>query len=503
MITSGAAYALRALAVVSVVATVAAWLTVPQLVESAYEGTSWTYFNDLISGQDEHPLQEYLLLTIQLLTVFSVGTLAVSLFAVSLSTKRGWRVFRNGLSLIAPLSSLERNNTNVCSRNSHIWIGLVVVFGVALRFLAASRGYNFDIESYRIVADIMMKDGNVYAETARYNYGPIWFHVLRFLDTIPWISENALWSLRWKVTLFLTMVDLALSLVLMRWFGWRVALLFWLNPIAIIITGYHSQFDNLAVFLGLMAAKLLQDNQSSSVYRQILALAILGLSLVVKHILFFFPIWIAFKQDSAQKKALCVFIPFGIFGLSFLPYLGDGGVYGVAKNVLMYESFNNGPFWNGIAPTVVVDKVPLILVFLGALAILGLLYRKTPPLESALRYIVAVVVFSSAVANQYLAIPLAAIAANWNIMYALYSALGGIYLVVARDGLHWPVAAGSSGYDELILVLFLGLLLHTAPRGRLDQMMRMTKAGLALLKNEVVIQFRHCLPVHEPDKEEQ
>lgn len=71
MITTSCA--LRVLAVASLVATVAVWLIIPRLVESAYEGTSWTFFNDLISEQNEHTLQDYLDAVGQYLLVLSVG----------------------------------------------------------------------------------------------------------------------------------------------------------------------------------------------------------------------------------------------------------------------------------------------------------------------------------------------------------------------------------------------------------------------------------------------
>jgi hypothetical protein len=95
MITSGTTYALRALAVVSLVATIAAWLTVPRLVESAYEGTSLTFFNDLISGQNEHPLQQYLDTVTRYLAVLSVGALLLSVLALGLSFERVRKFFQN------------------------------------------------------------------------------------------------------------------------------------------------------------------------------------------------------------------------------------------------------------------------------------------------------------------------------------------------------------------------------------------------------------------------
>jgi len=45
---------------------------------------------------------------------------------------------------------------------------------------------------------------------------------------------------------FLSLVDLGIFFVLWKKFGRPAAALFFLNPISVIITGYQSQFDNLA-----------------------------------------------------------------------------------------------------------------------------------------------------------------------------------------------------------------------------------------------------------------
>jgi hypothetical protein len=369
-----------------------------------------------------------------------------------------------------------------------IWLLLALIVGVYLRMVAASMGFNFDVESYRIVADIVMSGGNVYAETTRYNYGPIWFHLLNGLDAIPWDDPDPFWSLRWKVMIFLTVVDTLLALLLLRWFGWRAALLFWLNPIAILITGYHSQFDNVAVLLGLLGAGLLQSNWKMPLVRHLPGLAIIGLSLMLKHIFFLFPLWLAFKQDTLRRKLVYVAVPFGIFALGFLPYLDGAGADGILRNVLLYRSFNNAPFWYGVGPYVIIEKLPLILLFIGSLAFAGLLWRKLDPVESALRYTLVLVLFSSAVANQYLAIPLAAIAVNWNLFYALYSVLGGAYLVASKDGLQWPAPVEGVYYDELLFVMFLGLLVHVSSTATMARVAESIKDGWRWLKGEMLLQ---------------
>jgi len=46
-----------------------------------------------------------------------------------------------------------------------------VAIGIGLRIWVSTFGYNFDFESYAVVASIIDSGGNVYAETHRYNYG--------------------------------------------------------------------------------------------------------------------------------------------------------------------------------------------------------------------------------------------------------------------------------------------------------------------------------------------
>lgn len=360
----------------------------------------------------------------------------------------------------------------------YIWIGVILVVGISLRLLLANREFNNDIGYWRIAADIMQNGGNVYAESKYYNYGPIWFYLLYFLDLIPWKPHvEAIWSLRWKISIFLTLVDLALAFMLARWFGWRAAMLVLLNPIAIVISGYHGQFDNIAILLALIGARLLDGDSRPSVARECSALTIIGLSLMAKHVFFFFPIWLAMKQETLVRKFLYVALPIAVFIAGFIPFATEAGLQGMIDNIILYRSFNNAPFWLGLVPAVFADKLPHFVAYFLALAVCGLLWRKTPPLESALRYCVVAVIFSSAIANQYLAIPVAAMAANWNIGYAVYTVAGGLYLMLSKGGLHWPFGVGKDYYDELVALLCVGLLLHIlpSPQEKLERAVSFTK----------------------------
>ena len=346
----------------------------------------------------------------------------------------------------------------------------VLVVGLLLRLVLPFRGFNYDIESWKIAADIMAHGGNVYGETGRYNYGPIWFHILHLLDVMPGTGFGQFFAFRYKVAAFLTCVDVAIFVILLRRFNVLVAALFFLSPISIIVTGLHSQMDNLAVLFGLIGILFLEKDKRTNVFF-ILGLLFLALSLSTKHLLFFLPIWLAFKQERWSQKLLIVVIPYAIFLGLFVPYW-DLGQTGIINNVFLYRSFNNAPFWTVFAPAIFLKVLPPVILFFSALFVLGLIWRKKPLLETYFLYLISVVVFSSAIANQYLAIPTSAIATQWNWAYALFTAFSTVYLTVdwaglsigmVQKALHWQ---GQNGYYPAIALLFMGLMVQVLPLER-------------------------------------
>ncbi len=342
------------------------------------------------------------------------------------------------------------------------WVA--VVLGVLARGIVASRGHNYDVESYRIVADIVAAGSNVYQGTHRYNYGPVWFLLLGALDVLPDGGASPLLALRWKVAGLLTLVDVAIGLALRSRFGSLAAILFFLNPVSIIITGHNSQFDNLAVLFGLLGALAL-DRWRSTDWSWLGGLLLVGVSLATKHILFVFPLWIALRQTSWRRKLLAVLLPYGVFMLGFMPYAKDGWS-GIVENVLLYRSIPNAPLWLGSMPAVLVRLLPLTAWFVGAMLILGVAWRRRPLLEAFLLYLVALVVFASAIANQYLAIPMAAIAVWPSWPFAAYTLAATAYLASGDATFDawlqpWFGAGGAVsgiGYQRVLPLLGLGLV---------------------------------------------
>jgi hypothetical protein len=343
------------------------------------------------------------------------------------------------------------------------WVAFAVIaLGIGLRMVAATRGHNYDVDSYMIVADIVERGGNVYAETTRYNYGPVWLNILSAIhqaaSVFPSIQD---YLFRYLLTGFLSLVDTAIFAVLWKKVGRGAAYLFFLNPISIIITGYHSQFDNLAMLLGLLAVVIFGDCFDKRLdSRKLAGLLILGLSLMTKHVLFAFPFWLAVKQKGLSNKLAIVIIPTLVFLLGFIPYW-HGGQQGIVQNVFKYEGGWLGPiFFRVFIPELLRRFVSARMVWLALLAVFAVVCRPQSALNSLLAYTCVLVAASPTMANQYLAIVIPYIAANPNPFFLSYTIIGTWLLFVSEAGLHISALQSIDRINQLIYyVLLVELLL--------------------------------------------
>jgi hypothetical protein len=246
-----------------------------------------------------------------------------------------------------------------------------IVVGVGCRLLLAYtfRG-NFDQLSYEIVAKIMERGGNVYAETYRYNYSPVWAYVLSCLNQIANLSHLQFhFVIRSLLTIIDILIGLFVGLIYARLgFGdARIGFsLYLLNPVAILLVGFHGQFENLAMLPLLIATYIYSRQPTSPPWKWIWLLG--TLSLLIKHITVF-GVWMLFLYSMTKRRAVMMFLfSVLIFIVAFLPYLPEGGS-GIVRNVLTYQAVTS---W-GLARFL--PKLPMVLVFY-AFMILSTFYCK-------------------------------------------------------------------------------------------------------------------------------
>lgn len=327
---------------------------------------------------------------------------------------------------------------------------LCLCLGVVLRLWLSTLGHNFDLESYWLVSELVEAGRSVYAETARYNYGPLWFLILKPLREITrLVGVDDIFHFHVIVATFLTLVDLVITIVLKERYGLKASLFFILNPVSILITGYHSQFDNLAILIGWIGCCHLSRSQGTDMRKLFIGTSLLGLSLATKHVLLFFPFWLwgLYAHSSPKARTIILLIPWLTFLLFFVPFLFDTlSVTGIIENVIQY----NSPWRRGL--TAELTQIALSsqifsaryltalsqLVFVLAVILSGPLWiaaGRHPKRAKGLMllYLVTLVAFSSSMANQYLSIPLIALARYYRVVFAWLYSGAATYLLLTED----------------------------------------------------------------------
>lgn len=351
------------------------------------------------------------------------------------------------------------------------WFVAGAVVALAARFAASRLGSNYDFESYGIVADIVCRGGNVYAETSRYNYAPIWFNILGLLKFL--FGQH----MRVGVILLLSLVDIGIAAILWRNISPLSAFLIFLSPISAYISGYHNQFDNMAILVALLAF-VWADSQARRKVDSLWPSILMGVSLMVKHVFVFFPFWFLFKKEYPLRRRMvkCA-IPLVMFLLSFAPYVlpdavrdaqalrvkiceerrnesvqevvrryydtTPSAVKGWVKNVVLYRSNKNG-----LSHRLGLGSFAFPIFIIG-MVLSGILLRRRPCLEQGLCYTAFLMLFTPAIAGQYYVIPVAYCAAHIDVFSLLYNF--GFYRV-------WGFLTFGLAGEFVVLLLALSML---------------------------------------------
>lgn len=218
---------------------------------------------------------------------------------------------------------------------------VALIIGVGARLYLAANFYgNYDQQSYDIVINIMARGGNVYADTFRYNYAPLWAYILLGLAHIAiWLHAG---SSHVVIRGFLTLVDVADALLIARLAErtcrgrGRIAFsAYMLNPVAILLVGYHGQFENLMLLPILGAMSYMQENGKR--FSPAIVWVLGTVSLITKHI-GLFSVWMLFAYAfSGRRRFIFLALSIVAFTATFLPFL-PAGLNGIIHNVFLYSS---------------------------------------------------------------------------------------------------------------------------------------------------------------------
>lgn len=196
-------------------------------------------------------------------------------------------------------------------------IAAVLALGLALRLLIGWYFYGtFDVASWQRVAETWPAP-SPYDEARRYSYSPLWYVTLGIVSSF---GDWAGLPVHLAVKLPQIAADTALFFLLLRLApGPAAAVFFFLNPVSILNTAYHGQFDCLA-YLFVMAAC------AGSAWFWF------PFSALVKHSTLLLTPVFAFRQKGNLLKILFFLAAPSLFLLSLMPYLLSGDAH-VVRNV--------------------------------------------------------------------------------------------------------------------------------------------------------------------------
>jgi hypothetical protein len=301
--------------------------------------------------------------------------------------------------------------------------GFLAALAVRLTLLAGFPG-NYDTDSYRIVSDVARRGGDPYRETDRYNYSPLWAYVCVAVEGVA-RSSGVRPILVYGMLLLA--VDVAAAMLVYRLARRRrgpgdaglAALFFFANPVSILVSSRHLQFDGLAILFLLLAIAF------SERLRDLPAAAALAVSLLVKHVTFFHPA--LFRRRPGWRGAAPFVFPYAAFAASFLPYAASWRE--IAHSVFFYRGLT-GHY--GIEAVVLLPGVPEwapVAIFLAALAVALPLCARQELARGSLRLFLVVLIFAPGFGRQYCVWPIALGALFSGAGFFLYSVVAGAFLI--------------------------------------------------------------------------
>jgi hypothetical protein len=345
---------------------------------------------------------------------------------------------------------------------------LVLVLRIAVA--AGFRG-NFDTQSYLIAVQGVVSGQNVYALTERYNYSPLWSFVVAGVWLVASPNVGAFVLL---VGLLLIAADAASTFLLIgigrRRLGLdadeaqRRALLFFSNPVSVLISCAHGQFDGLSI-LFLLAALWLAVGPRSRASQAGVA-GMLAMSLLVKHVTAFHPLLFSRRRQQEGLPDGLVLAPYLVFAASFLPYAS--AVEPILRHVFLYParvseaSLQKPGGFQAFLSLAEPRPVVFSLLLLVAVACVLRATRRWELTRACLLLFLTLLCFSPSFAVQYLVWPIALGSLFPSAAYGLFTLAGSLYHSSAPESLAipWPIRATSLGTWLAALLWFAAELLR-------------------------------------------
>ena len=310
--------------------------------------------------------------------------------------------------------------------------GLLAALAIRLVFVFSAKT-NYDMASWRIVLDIIHRGGSVYQETERYNYSPLWAVVLLALSRLASILGL---SLERMILLFQLGVDAVAAALIARIGRQRglsstralwSSLLFFANPLSVIVSNDLGMFDGLSI-LFLLGAILFVERKPTP--EPSVALWLAG-SLLAKHVTWFHPLLFSWRRRAPRISGVAAFSSYLIFFASFVPFWKSWEA--IRARVFGYRGLDE-PY--GTEPLRAVSWLPhettTILFVLAVLAATGML-RSVELGRACLWLFLVILIFTPGICPYYFVWPVALGALAPSLGLAVYTVVLTAFFIHSPD----------------------------------------------------------------------
>jgi len=308
-------------------------------------------------------------------------------------------------------------------------VAMVILAGTAIRLILAAAIYgNIDTQMYETYTNIAIKGGNVYTEDGNYNLTPVKFWVLYALKQIQLALPGV--PFHFVVRSFLSGVDLLTLGVLLLIAGVRklsaarTAIFFYLCPITFLITGYHGQWENLAILMVLTGIYMYLRFATKPILRIALLWLFATAGMIAKHNVFYELIICLHSSIKRYWIKVPLFVISVIIFLSmFIPYWEEGGK-GIINNVFKYSS-DVGVY--GITSLFMLPNLKYL--FILGMCIFPLFLKSKDIIAQCLLGTLFFLTFTTGIAVQYFVLPVALGALRPSKSFLLYTLLASFFIL--------------------------------------------------------------------------
>lgn len=362
-----------------------------------------------------------------------------------------WLIALSTAFLLAGRERLSRPFSRIT--HPYVFLFLVALLVRLLPLILLPVGAGYDIESFRLVGEALLNSEDVYSSAAagRHPYFPLQMYAvgaaayLSRASSVPFL----IW-LKLPAVLADGLITILIYNTFHRWGKSKTASMYWavlyaINPIPVLVSAYHGQFDAIPVLLLLLAWYSWHFGR-----RIVRSAALLGFAILNKTWpIVFFPIAFIRLPNNRQRFGYTIMtfaIPFlfttayvVFFNANPIPMLrrtlthaGVPGYWGLSTLIYIPGSifFNSERVLQLILPQ---HRILLLLAGIGALW----WTRRQNALNALLTIILTVFVFMLGMGLQWLLWPIAfAILASEERWLKWYSIAGALMMFVHLYGLH-------------------------------------------------------------------